>query len=1262
MSNIYEVTNKHIENLSDVQLTKVLSKLMYIEADKNDINKSEVNCSLKITVADGGEDASIKWENGPESTDWFKCRYNLFQCKATEMGPQKCKAEILEKDKSGNVKVKKMVEKVFEENGCYILFYNRSLNEKNISDRIEKFREALEEAKKTYCKTASIYVYDANKISAWVNNYLSAIVEVLYYNGIALPGNLLTWTEWSKYKENTSYKFEVDETIELNIKQLRDHFKDGEKKVARIIGLSGLGKTRIALETFRNNETLETSIINSKVVYIDADHNENQILTVIVELRRNGTSGIIVVDNCNLELHKKLVHETEHSTSKLNLLTLDYNLERISAANYPVIELKPVSSTVIKKIIEQSYNNIPEEDINRIAEFAQGFPQMAVLISEARLNGEDTLGTLNDSEIANKLLWGRDIEDRFKLEVIKACSIFENFGFYEDKSIERDYIADCICNDTINRDDFYKYARYFIDKGILDRRGRYLAVTPLPLAIRLAAQWWRECSPDKGKRIILSDMPNNMVEFLCNQIGKLHFVEEARNLTSDLCSSTGPFGQAEVLATKKGGRIFRALSKVNPQAASEAIYRAFKNYSIKELKKITNERRELIWALENLCFWKDTFNNSARTLLMLAASENENWSNNATGTLSQLFHAFLSGTQAEPSQRLSIIKEALNKSEEEYIFLGIKLLGSAIETYGYTKVLGPEKQGTRPVSEEWIPKIWQEVFDYWEESLFILTSIAKEKSYLGEISREKIVRSFRGLVQYGRIDALDNSLNIIGKELNYDWVELIDAIKMTIKFDSSKIPESGVEKLNEWLNLFMPNMLQNKLKLIVSLPAWENEENEEGEYIDTAEIKCKEFAKECLENMDELYNNLYVLYSGEQRQGYNFGKELGLYYNNPKKFIKESINCLTNNDKPNLIVFAGFLTSLRTQNDELLENTLDLIFDNKKLDKYLVYLTSITKPINMDIDRILKLLNEREVEISTFRYLSYGNSIENISVEYLRKLCIAVKNYSIEGKLVTLDIINRLNQKLDELRDILIDIIFDINVINNLDKFSQGDSYRWERNIKLLLLESDGEQYAIKLYEAIMENVFQCEYKWELEKQYQNVLKILIENHPNKIWRLIVNNLMEVEKKEIWKIEQLLCGSWLYMNSNNTLIGLIDKNDIINDIHKYGMKLALLLSKVVKAYEYSDNNTRFDPIIRYIIEHYGNNNENLLNNISSNMGPKSWTGSSIPIYEEKIKVLNEYINYNKINVRNWAKESIDSINKVIDFHKVREEEYDNGIY
>jgi hypothetical protein len=1262
MSNIYSVTNKHIESLNDKQLTKILSRLLYLEADKNKISKSSVNCSMEITVSDGGEDASIKWSNGPDNTDWFRCRNNLFQCKATEMAPSKCKDEILFKDKNGDVKLKPMVEKVLDDGGCYILFYNRSLNSKYIGERINKFREAIKEAGKVYYNSSCIVIYDANKIAEWVNNYLAAIIEVLEYNRICLPANLLTWSEWSGYEEYRKYSFETDETIESYIKQLREHFSQDEiNKVARIIGLSGLGKTRIALEVFRKDGTQEREILHNKVVYIDINNKENEVVHLIIELRRIGISGIIVVDNCSIEMHKKLVREIEHQESKLSILTLDFNLENITAP-YPIIQINQISTDVIKKIIKQSYKNIPEDDINRIADFAQGFPQMAVLISEARLNGEDTIGTLNDTEIANKLLWGRDNEDELKLEVIKSCAIFENFGFYDDRSIEKDYIAENICDDRIDKEKFYKHAQYFIKKGILDKRGRYLAVTPLPLAIRLAAEWWRECSPEKGKRIILSEMPNNMVEFLCKQIGKLHFVEEARSLTSDLCSDTGPFGQAEVLTTKRGGRIFRALSRVNPSAATMAIFNAFKRYSLEELKVITSERRDLVWALEDLAFWEETFDDAVRTLIMFSASENETWSNNATGVTKQLFHIFLSGTQATPQQRLSLLRETLSKKEEEYKAIAVKLLGSAIQTQGFSRTLGTERQGTRPTQEEWKPSLWKEVFDYWEEALSILSNIAKNGDSLANDAREAIILNFRGLVQYGRMEALDTSLKIVGESLNYIWPSLNEAINKTIKFDGSKLPSIGREKLVEWLQIFTPRSFSDSLRLIVSIPSRDHEKDIEGHYVDISAIRCREFVKECLDNINELYSNLIIIYTGEQRQGYVFGEELGLSIKEPQLFIEQSIECLKNASSPNPIVLASFLKALRIKDSELADKTLDsMCFDNI-LKNHLPYITSIINPMNRDIDRIINLLYDKKMNISGFRSLSYGRPMEKIEVENINKLCMALCNFNTEGKFIALEIINSYDQKLPFLMDTLKALVLDIDIIYNFNTFSQMDDYYWEENVKFLLNTDEGETYANKLYSIIRNNLNSDEFNIDRDRTYEKILSIIFEKYPKETWNLVVNDLLELGEEESQKLEDLLGADWLYIDDGASLIEMVNEHYVIESIKKYGESLALIISRVIRKYDNDGNEVRFNPVLKYIIENYGANNIDMLNDIAFRMGPTSWVGSLLPQYEDKIKVLSEYAEHNELTIKNWAKERIKALTEVINREKIREEEEAKGIY
>lgn len=1255
MSNIYEVSYKHIEKLNDIQLTKILSKLMYLEANKFGIDKSDVNCSLNITVADGGEDASVQWVDGCAHTDWFKCRNNLFQCKATDMPPSKCKNEIIDIDKDKNIKLKTQVEEVFKQNGAYILFYYKSLSPKQVNERIKAFREALKELNKPYYQNAAIYIYDANKIAAWVNNYLSAIADVLSFNGERLPIILSTWDELSKYEEYSKYKFEADEEILSIIKQLRNHFKDGERNIARIVGLPGLGKTRIAVEVFNDK-----NIFNKKVVYIDAAYNENEILSLIINARRNEISGTIIIDNCSIELHKKLVREVEHADSKFNILTIDYNLEKITS-NYPIIEIKQVSKEIIKKIIKQSYD-ISEEEINRITEFAQGFPQMAVLISEARLNGEKTIGTLNDSELANKLLWGRDKEDELKLEVIKACSIFEKFGFYEDKDIERDYIAENICDSRINKNIFYKNAKYFIDKGILNRTGRYLSVTPLPLAVRLAAQWWQECIPNNGKKLILSEMPNNMVEFLCIQISKLHFVEEAIELTGELCGSTGPFGQAEVLTTKKGGRIFRALSKVNPKATSISIYNAFKDYSVNELKKISAERREIIWALEGLCFWKDTFDYSSRALLMLAAAENESWSNNATGVLTQLFHAFLSGTEASPKQRLTLVQDALVKSEEEYHILAVKLLGSAIETRGFSRMYGVESQGTRPMGEEWKPKTWGEVFDYWDECLMILSDIAKEQNILGKYAREEIASNFRGLMQYGRIDKLDISLNIIGKELNYNWIEILHSIQDTIKFDSAKMPPEGVDKLKEWLKLFSPKTLKDKLRMIVSLANWDYTEDKEGCFIDISEQKCTELAIECSKRIDDLYNELSNIYTGEQRKGRTFGRVLGELCTEPEKFIAISLKYIVDSEDPNEIVLSGFLSSLRIREPHIVDSTLNTIAKSSELKKFLISITVNIRPNDEDIYRILELSSDKDINISKYRQLAIGRCLDNITTECLTVLCNKLIKHSVEGKIITIEIIYTYINKHIELKDIAANFIFDVDIINNLNKYAHMDDFYFEGILKLLLKDNNGDKYAIKLYKIIRDIVISSDYKWESEKQCEKVMLQLFENYPREIWEILVKDLLTENEEVARRFINLLSLRWLYINDEVSLLELVDQNDIINSINRYGVRLAVSITRIIKKYDCSNGYPRFNGVVRYIIENLGRDNYFLLEKIAFYAGPSSWEGSEIPIYEDKIKALEEYISYKDENINKWARNEIEKINNVIKVIKVREEEQSQGIY
>ena len=562
MPRILEITPDDINKLGDIQLTDLLLRLLRMEAQKFKIPKSCISGSLNIKAADGGEDAHIKWTGEPKKTEWIPNRYTLFQCKATEMSSSKCKNEMV-----SDGELKPRVKNVFDNSGSYVLFctddYTAHPSELK---RIEAFRECIQSTGAPYYETVDIQIYDANKISRWVNEYVPLIVQVCTWLGRYLPNSMCTWEDWKKYPEN-DVVYVQDEILSGHISQLKDYFI-GAKKVARIVGLSGLGKTRLALEVFRppvfrppenSQENIESQAITDQVVYMDTADGSAGLQGIVKQWRDQKLEGIIVVDNCGLELHQRLRREIEHPDSRLSLLTLDY--DPISNDDCNFIRLEPASEEVIMGIIKQSYQGLRDPDIRRIVEFAEGFPKIAVMLAKARLNEVDDIGNLNDNILMEKLLWGRGSQNDVARKVISACSLFKHLGFSDDMTYQRDFVAEKICD--ISKDDFFEHAVQFIEQGVLDRRNRFVRVVPIPLAIRLAADWWKRCRPEKAKELVTGDMPDGMSEALCDQIGKLHHVHEARQLTKELCGDAAPFGQAEVLNSDKGSRLFRSLGRAH---------------------------------------------------------------------------------------------------------------------------------------------------------------------------------------------------------------------------------------------------------------------------------------------------------------------------------------------------------------------------------------------------------------------------------------------------------------------------------------------------------------------------------------------------------------------------------------------------------------------------------------------------------------------------------------------------------------------------
>jgi hypothetical protein len=119
MASILEVTAAQIHSIgSPSLLVDLLRKLLHAEARSNGIARRGISVPAQITVSDDGEDGSIIWQGGPDSTDYFPARTSMFQSKATDMPRQKCADEV--KDAHGTLKL--AIRQTLTAGGAYIVF------------------------------------------------------------------------------------------------------------------------------------------------------------------------------------------------------------------------------------------------------------------------------------------------------------------------------------------------------------------------------------------------------------------------------------------------------------------------------------------------------------------------------------------------------------------------------------------------------------------------------------------------------------------------------------------------------------------------------------------------------------------------------------------------------------------------------------------------------------------------------------------------------------------------------------------------------------------------------------------------------------------------------------------------------------------------------------------------------------------------------------------------------------------------------------
>jgi len=624
---------------------------------------------------------------------------------------------------------------------------------------------------KQYNNNVSELVYQKER-KDFISALTGAIKECAQQAIFHLDEDIKPFLPWESHKLISGFDGGY---IQDGLEQYLEEIKRNKENL-RIIGLSGLGKTRMVMEAFKDNN------VKYLYAYIDCQVNNYElILEKLPFMFEHYKEMVLIFDNCDITLHDRIIRIKKSNRALNPIITIYNDPDEHSNSYSNPLKLQKDFNEVTEKIIDRFSNFYNPYDKEKLLDFADGIPMIAQLLIEGLRSGEP-IGVVNDTILMNRILGTEKLSiDR---QIIQSIALFDNVGYYGDLHREIEFIAGNKFITSIDKDkqvleqDFDRVIQKYLKRKIIEQKGRLISIRPIPIALYLIREWIEQCSDNRLSKVIESlqdsEIARPLVDSFANQFKYMGHNAKARNMLNELLGVNSPFETAEVIKTEMGSRLFRSFVEVNPKAVSECLWNIIGIMDIDSLKNIKEGRRNLVWTIEKICFDSNTFDKGAEMMLLLAMAENEQISNNATGQFLTLFPIYLPATATSLEHRLRFLQQQQKFSNRH--FLLIKAIDRALRTRNFIYFRGAEQQGLEQLSN-YTPRTKEEIFEYFKGCLNLLMNIIDENDTCIDECCQVLENNFPCLCEARYDYLIIPHIKTISKRKNYDWEKMLDTIK-----------------------------------------------------------------------------------------------------------------------------------------------------------------------------------------------------------------------------------------------------------------------------------------------------------------------------------------------------------------------------------------------------------------------------------------------------------------------------------------------------
>ena len=1282
----FEVTGEHIALLTERTLPVLLRRLLSAEAQAHGLPEYGIHVAGTITTPDGGEDGRITWTEGPPQTSFLPSPFSQFQLKAGPVAPAVAARDVV--SRSGEVKP--MVRAALEAGGHYIMLCAHPYTHQQIDAREKRIRAALRDAGMDL-EDGQVDFRDADQAAAWVNRYPSVAAWVKQWTQPGTVGPFRSWTHWaSRTEHDTSPRVDDDRLPSLR-EPVRERASEPHR-VVRVVGPSGIGKSRLILEALGPSEQDERQgySLADLVLYADeSEVGELAINGVVQALADNAQRAILVVDRCPPEAHRTLVGMVQRQASFLSLITIDDEIPA-AARDQTIVEIAECEtlvkvpeapSSVTETLINLVCPGLPSEDFRRLAHFSRGFPKIAHLVARAWTSAR-SVAHATEEHLVQTYVVGRRSHERELL--LTSAQLLAAFRLVRVDHPDGDQLAELAARGrNLSGPDLRDGINQLVDRGVARRRGKCVTLQPRPIALHLAERKWRDWSRDEWDSILGGDASPDLKVGAAKQLALLNTTDVAQQVVEHVCRDGGPFDGIEGIAQPSHAEVLSALAEIDTSLVAERIRRSLRH--VPDLDAVRGDvRRHLVWALEKIAFHPDSFDEGAHLLLRLALAENETYGNNATGQFVGLFPVVFGNTAADGEARLVLLREVARSDDRVQQEIVVDALVNGSATDHFSRSVGSETHGARPTLSFWYPATTDEAHSYIQSCLELLVEFATGRSEVADAACVGLGRNLGSLISNGFIDLVEAVVRQVAP--TYDsWPEALETLGWFMRHHSSKAGSEIVDRVRALMDELGPQGLDGRVRMLVTEMSWEYlwDEELDHEQLYLRQVGAvREFAAELL-RQPEVLGGLLPRLSRQleprdgrhpQRMLYPFGQAIADLADTPLDWLGPITEALGEipADERDFDLLSGYLGGIRKAHPDEVEQFKVRAAASDVLAPALPLVCWRLGIVASDIGLMLSALEEGRLSPWQLMQWTLGGVLADVEAPAVAPLFDALLDHSNSGYAVALDLIGmyafRRPEVLEDFRPQL------RNAAENLSRWDHsqhrgaignhfGDLMKWilEKGRE----DPDARAIALALARAIAdlddttpEGIVAA--RMIEERMIKPVIRLLLGGFPEIAWPSLGQAIIS-DPLRAWHLGTLL-GSRMSSDDRHDAAILSLPEDVLFEWCRAHPDSApafvATVVPVLTTYNRDAQERALHPCTARLIDEFGDR-EDVLQAITGNIHSFSVWGSPtgyFALYEAPLSWLRD--EHASAKVRRWARATLRDIAAVSEGMRNEEDEWE----